>query len=159
MAKNCNCKGSNLNWCLEWLCDEAGTTCDVGYFFSYEEGKQDPATAFDFPETAITRGGITQGANTTEVNIANTGVYEVTYLLTTNNASAVRYGIQLNADPIMMQTIYAGGQSKFRSGQAFIEVTTAPSILKLISIDDITLDSGGGEYISVSLIIKKVCDL
>lgn len=162
MTKCCHCcNGSNINWCLEWLCEEDEPSCDVGYFYGFEEGKIDPPSPFDFPSPAITRGGITQDlADTTKIEIANTGLYEVTYILTTNNASASRFALKLNDDPILPQTVYSGGQSKYKAGQAFIEVTTAPSILKLVTVDDITLESGMTDppYISASLIIRKVCE-
>lgn len=163
MTKSCNCfSKSNINWCLEWLCEETPPEqiCDVGYFYDFGTGNISAGSPIDFKEEAITQGGITQDiTDTTEINIANTGLYEVLYFIGTQNSTAELYGLELNGSTLS-QTIYSGAETKARYGQAFIEVTTVPSILKLIAITGFNLNNTTTPAsVNASLTIKKLCDL
>ncbi len=162
----CNCNNSNLmRWCFEFLCnDEEGILCDVGYFYiktptiNVTVNANDP---FEFEE-ALTFGGVSFDiGNSSQMKIANTGIYEITYIAKTQSNQRIAIALSLNGGAVIDNTIYTN-ITKSVYGQAIVEVNQTNSYIELIALDNFPIDKrneGDTEDIVVSVTVEKVCEL
>lgn len=181
MSHCCNHNNDPFNCCLEWLCKEDESTCDVGYIYNFEEDSQpgpgDPTVysageSIIFLGNAITRGGISHDNSIiidptipANINISNTGLYEVIYDLLTVNSSRRYAGLQIdNGTTIIIpdETVYGSAPSdRLIYGHAFIRITVPNSILRVVAVTDLQITSIGPSNITAinaSVIIKKICE-
>ncbi|WP_461207054.1 hypothetical protein [Clostridium sp. DL1XJH146] len=166
MACGCNRKNrgcSFMEWCFEFLCEDDGPVesfCDVGYFYrTTGDISFGPNAAIDF-EGADTYGGVTfELTSPSEMKIANTGIYKVSYFAKTQNANGDQIGLRLNGGTVISNTIYATGPDKFVYGQAVIRIDQVNSILQLYAINQIDLDKGSDVEVVASTVVEKVCEL
>jgi hypothetical protein len=159
------------DWCFRWLCNEVPTPerlCDVGHFYNLEvastgeDVKYTPGQPIKLNEIAIERGGISlEVPSKTVIDIANTGIYEVLYVVLDQNARGAYIQLKLN-DTLLPQTIYGDVEDKTKYGQALIQVTQPDSKLSLIAVTDVFLNKNALnkiKAINVSLIIQRVCNI
>ena len=181
MSHCCN-HNDPFNCCLGWLCAEDGTTCDVGYIYNLEEvaytgpppdpTKYTAGASIIFLGNAITRGGISHDNSIiidptipANINISNTGLYEVIYYLATVDSSRTYAGLQIDNGTTTIipgETVYGSLPSdRLIYGHAFIQITVPNSILRVTAVTDLQITSIGPSNvtaINASVIIKKICE-
>ncbi|MFD3156144.1 collagen-like protein [Haloimpatiens sp. FM7330] len=127
--------------------------------FDKRDLPKDIPTPIIFSAEGITTSSsiIEHTANTAEIIIKETGLYEITYYVERNNQNGQFY-LSLNPGGTISESTYGSGTSEqIVYGQAIINITTDPTTLTLVYDDNnpTTLPTGDGD-VNASIIIKKL---
>ena len=149
---------------MKFLCEEptpVAVTPAYGYIYNLTTGSTVNIVAgqpIKFSLVGIVK-GISYVPGSGNIIIENTGRYEVTYFIDTQNGG--HFQLKLGATLIPESVYTAKTAAGMRFGQAIIQVNTANSTLQVIAVDNITLTDTASGIVAVnaSVFLEKIDEI